>query len=197
MTSAITRRAAIVAAGAAAAAAATGCSGKTELEKMNESMGAIAAALDLSKTRLPLGSVVETAMGRFMITGHERSVREQGQDGEVEDHWYDYHAVAWPRGVAIAEMEHYSCALLNRGDIVSVLSIGLVDDEDRDMRAYFDGLDAAEMSPNPVRGKPMRMVGRSEVLVLEQQMRLQGARSEELYGERFNGGLLYTISSEA
>lgn len=187
---AVTRRAALALAAASASAVVLGgCSRKTEVEKIAEANAAIVAELDLNATRLPLGSVVLTSMGRYMIAGHKCVSR--AEDGSA--YGWAYYGIAWPLGIQFPGSEDLSGVLMNVSDIEAVEFLGLVNEEDRDLRAYVDGVELADMVNGELKtASGMTPVFYSEIKTLEQQMRLQGVRSEDLYGESFTGGLLYS-----
>ena len=177
---------------AAGAALLGGCSRKTDVEKIAEANAAIIAKLDPAQTRLPLGSVVETALGRFMVAGHKCVLRKALADGTAVRKAFDYYGVAWPLGIEFPESEGLAGAVFNVADIASVAFVGLVNEEDRDMRDYISAWDITGSNPDVVTGAPMEWVRYSELRSLEQQLRLQGATCSELYGEGFSGGLLFS-----
>ena len=184
----MTRKAAIAVA-AASLAALSGCSRKSEVDKIADANAAIIEDLDLSSTRLPLGSVVLTSMGRYMIAGHKCATR--AEDGSM--YGWGYYGVAWPLGIQYPGSEGVAGVLMNVSDIAQVEFVGLVNEEDRDLRAYVDGYDlSAAASAELKTASGMAPVRYSELKTLEQQMRMQGVRSEDLYGESFSGGLLFS-----
>lgn len=189
----ITRRKAVGGALALAGAAVLGgCSRKTAVERIAEQNEAIIAELDLSVTRLPLGSVVETAAGRFMVAGHKCLLTLAGDgEGDVGYSAYDYYGLTWPLGIEFPGHEALAGVVFSAADVTEVLFIGLVNEEDKDMRDYLDAYDVEASAPNVETGAPLAWVRSTEAKALEQQLRMQGVRSAELYGDSFDGGLLF------
>ena len=178
---AVGRRGLIVGAGAAALAALAGCSGATTAEKMDEAQAEAIASIDPGEDRLPLGSVVRALGGTWMIAGQGAFWLSTTANGG----WFDYYAVRWPCGVETVYAETASAALLNKADVTELLYVGLVNDEDRDMRSYAeaekssDGANAGQAVCDPSAG------------LYDGKLRLMGYLSEELYGQPYGTGLLF------
>ena len=184
----MTRRTLVIGA-AALAAALAGCAQKGAVETSEEANARLCAETDAGSVRLPLGSVVETGFGRWMIAGHNPTALS---DGDPEKRLaYDYYGLCWPRGVDFPGSEVMDCALFNKADISSVRHVGRVDDEDKVFRAYADAFDFGSYSSEVAFDGPVGPASDIAKTGLEQQMRLQGKLSNELYGDNFDGGLLY------
>lgn len=166
----------------------TGCASETATDRIDAANEEIIASLDISNTRLPLGSVVETSYGRWMIIGQNPTMLNED---ETERWAYKYQVIAWPRGVGVTCYEYMASALIQDTDIEKVLFIGRVNDEERDFRTYVDTLNFSNYADGVVFSGPTGVLNELSETGLEQQMRLQGAMSQDLYGDAFNGGLLY------
>ncbi len=188
-------RAAAVAGGALALGGLTGCSGSTGLQKINEGNDEVIKGLDLANDVLPIGSVVELDGGRYMITRDCVFVRSTGSDGGVAT-VYDYYGCVWPAGLLSSEVESYCSAAFNAADIKKVLFVGYADDESKDFRDYIKGYDPVSNDPSRyTKGTSAKYLTAGSRLEKEQKYRLEGKRSEELYGSadnKFHGGLIYS-----
>lgn len=194
MGNAITRRQALKAAaiggGALAAAALTGCSGgSTGLDKMNEGNSEVISGLDLAKDVLPMGSVVELEGGRFMVTCN--TALTPNHDGTFKV--FDYYGAAWPTGLQSVFNEVYSSAAFNASDIKRVLFVGYADEESKDFRDYVSSYDRVAYDPSTYsKGTEPKYYDAGTRVEKDLKYRLQGKRSEELYGAdgKFKGGLI-------
>lgn len=178
---------------AISAATLSGCSSDSATERIDKANSEIIGTLDISNTRLPLGSIVQTSYGRWMIIGQNPTMLDKDEN----ERWaYKYQVIAWPRGVITTTYEFISCALIQDSDIEQVLFIGRVDDEEKDYRSYVDNLNFSNYKDGVVFTGPTGALNEYAETTLEQQMRLQGSRSTDLYGDAFNGGLLYSDLDE-
>lgn len=193
----IFKAAAVGAAGIAISGTLVGCA-SSPLDQINKANEEIINQLDLTQTRLPVGSVVETDMGRFMIAGQIARWMRDGYVGDTSI--YDYYGVRWPGGFMTVRSEVLSAAVFNIEDINKVLFIGYTNDEDREYREYIQNWDVLS-DDGVIKGEdgPLPIVETSS-MVEEQNYRMAGKRSEELYGDRgneFYGGLLYADLAES
>lgn len=190
-------KAAAIVAGGLAIGTLTGCSSQSATDRIDSANREIISNLDLSETRLPLGSVVELEYGNFMVIGQMAAWYSGASD---EYRCFDYYGIAWPSGACVVGSESSMCACFNASDVKNVVFIGLVNDEDRDFRDYAAGYDPVGREPvHHKRGDGAQLVtGASGLLAKEQAARMDGKRSEELYGAKgneFRGGLVYADGS--
>lgn len=149
-------------------------------------------SLNLDETLLPIGSVVETEAGRYMIVGNKALWREGGFDAPLSV--YDYYATRWPAGNITVYQEHVYSAVFNKEDINKVLFIGYFNDESQEFRDYIKGWDTTKLNDYQ-RGSGFRVTAGSSACETDTRARMEGKRSPEIYGEKgneFNGGLLFS-----
>lgn len=172
-----------------------GCAGQNATEKINEANAELIGSLDLEETRLPLGSVVELSLGRYMVIG-QRAI--QTNEGASKCTIYDYYGIGWPEGCMAEGSEPAFSVHFNITDIKQVLFLGLVNDEDRDFREYMQQWDCSSLAIPHENGTEAGYAYNLGYGRAEQSYRLEGKLSEELYGEHgneFQGGLCYTSST--
>lgn len=176
--------------GIAIAGTLTGCQ-SSATDRIDQANKEIIDSLDLNETHLPQGSIVELTEGRFMIIGQKAFYRLEGIDGPISV--FDYYGIKWPEGTFQVYSENLATVAFNTSAIKSVLFIGYVNDEDKDYRDYMKNWNVLEQD-GYVQGSGTEVVLKSGGVEKEQQARLQGKRSVELYGEHGNeyrGGYLY------
>ena len=173
------------------------CSGDI-VEKAMKANEELVKQVDKNAQRLPLGSIIETELGRWMIVGHRPILyMDDNLNATVDENkcWtFDYQCLAWPAGNRILGdgCSHY--AFFNIGDIQKVLYIGLINDEDKDYRNWIDN------SYNPYKYNPITeeehytgVLYATSPALYEQLYRLkQNLLSQDLYGDCFDGGILCT-----
>lgn len=176
----------------AGAASLAGCAGDSPAERIEQANSELIGGIDAKDARLPIGSVVETTFGgRWMIAGHKVVRMADG-----EQYCYDYYGIGWPGGVKYAGYEEIDGAVFDKAHVVSICFVGYNNDEDKDFRAYIEAYDAAKYSPLAFNGKPGPLVATSKA-PQEQALRAQGMLSQELYGDAFDGGALYSGERES
>lgn len=174
----------------------TACSTSAE-ERISEANKELINNLDPSQTTLPIGSVVELEAGRFMVVGLRSLDRKTVSENLYV---YDYLGLAWPEGCMYPYGISSYVYEFNRGDIHQVLSLGPINDEERDFRQYMEQWDNSTLTGPWEEGtEPKYIYDSAAGPESEQKYRLQGKLSEDLYGEHgneFHGGLCYSVSDD-
>ena len=190
----LTRRTALKIAGAVAGGAVmltplAWCATRSAEDKINEGNDEVIKGLDLAKDVLPMGSVVELEGGRFMVTCN--TALTPNHDGTFKV--FDYYGAAWPTGLQSVFNEVYSSAAFNASDIKRVLFVGYADEESKDFRDYVSSYDRVAYDPSTYsKGTEPKYYDAGTRVEKDLKYRLQGKRSEELYGAdgKFKGGLI-------
>ena len=193
----LTRRTALKIAGAVAGGAVmltplAWCATRSAEDKINEGNEEVIKSLDLANDILPIGSVVELENGRFMVT--RNCAFGMSADGNVLV--YDYYGCIWPAGLLAVEHESGCSAAFNSSDIKEVVFVGCANEESKDFRDYIKGYDPTANDPTHyTKATSAQYFTAGSRFEKEQKYRLEGKRSEELYGpddNKFHGGLCFT-----
>lgn len=181
------------------ATALSGCSTNNPEEQINSANEELIGSINLNETILPLGSVVETAAGRFMVIG--QFLFDQSELAGNYDVYYDYYGTVWPTGVSRPGTESVLDYKFNKEDIKKILFLGRISEEEKDYRDYLQGRDIDSTGATKAETPAYAAEVDSQFGPAQDQLyRLQGKRSEELYGEKgneFHGGLLKSNLSDS
>ena len=195
-----TRRELIGGAIGLSAALATGCAlsscSSDPVKDAMEKNANLVKQVNKETQRLPIGSVIETSIGRWMIIGQRPLLYVDDElNSTVAENkcWlFDYYCVAWPAGNRIVADGCSNYAYFNVSDIENILYVGLINDEDKDYRNWIDSTyDPYKYNPITEDAHSTGVLYTSSPALVEQVVRAkQTTSSQELYGDCLDGGYL-------
>lgn len=153
-----------------------------------------AASVDPQKDTLPIGSIFSNDSGMWMVIGHKPVcyVDSEGTWANGECWSYDYYCVGWPEGCRAVYNEFEQTMLFNTSDIQEVKYVGLTNDTEKDYRQWVNNYDVTVNNSISSTVRASGPVFPNSQAVLEQQLRMQGKTSTEIYGTDLNGGELFS-----
>lgn len=144
--------------------------------------------------RLPIGSVFTTQEGTWMVIG-QKPVTYLTDDYEItkSESWtFDYYCVPYPEGCRTPYAEYENTALYNKSDIQEIIFIGKNDEADEEYRNWIENYDTTVANPQSVNSHKSGSLFTGAPCVVEQQLRMQGKNTTDIYGSDYNGGILGT-----
>ena len=142
--------------------------------------------------RLPLGSVFTTNDGTWMVIGQKpvTYLNDNYESNEAESWTFDYYCVPYPEGCRSVYSEYENTALYNKGDIKEILYVGKIDSADTEYRNWIDNYDTSINNPGSVQSHNSGALYPQAPCIVEQQLRMQGKTTSDIYGSDFRGGEL-------
>ena len=142
--------------------------------------------------RLPLGSIISTNDGKWMVIGQKPVTYVDGNFNlQIEESWtFDYYCVPYPEGCRSVYSEFENTALYNKNDIKEVLYVGKIDSEDQEYRTWIDNYDTSINNPGSDQSHASGAFYPKAPCIVEQLLRLQGKTTSDIYGSDFRSGEL-------
>lgn len=163
-----------------------------KIVKTNESY---ASTIDYKSSRLPTGSVFETESGTWMVIGQRPvSYLSDDFDAQSDEAWeFDYYVVSYPEGCRTPFAEYEDTALFNATDITKVLYVGYLNDTEKDYLNWIDNVyDSSVYNPLSSSEHRSGTLYVNSPAEKEQELRKQGKTTQEINGNNYDGGLLYS-----